>query len=122
LGATQVLADEFNCLSPFSNAEAFQCAELRFLVAEGHNLMRQYKPPTLHNVAERAPYMHAGQFADLEEVVQHYNRAPAVPAGHSELEPLRLSAQEINQLVAFLKSLSGPINADGRWLQAPASR
>jgi cytochrome c peroxidase len=122
LGAKQVLADEFNCLSPYSDAEAFHCAELRFLVAEGHNLLRQYKPPTLRNVAERAPYMHAGQFVDLEEVVQHYNRAPAAPAGHSELEPLRLSAQEINQLVAFLKSLSGPINADGRWLQAPASK
>jgi cytochrome c peroxidase len=51
--------------------------------------------------------MHAGQFSTLSEVVDHYNRAPESPAGHSELEPLRLSAQERRQIEAFLRSLSG---------------
>jgi cytochrome c peroxidase len=51
--------------------------------------------------------MHAGQFSALSEVVDHYNRAPESPAGHSELEPLRLSAQERRQIEAFLRSLSG---------------
>ncbi len=106
LGAPQVLADEFNCLSPYSDAEPAQCAELRYLVADGHDLVRQFKPPSLRNVAERPPYMHAGQFATLAEVVQHYNTAPNAPAGHSELEPLNLSPQEVAQLVAFLKTLS----------------
>lgn len=32
--------------------------------------------------------MHAGQFATLEQVLDHYNMAPAAPQGHSELEPL----------------------------------
>jgi cytochrome c peroxidase len=50
--------------------------------------------------------MHAGQIATLAGVIDHYNRAPKAPTGHSELEPLRLSTQERRQLEAFLGSLS----------------
>jgi cytochrome c peroxidase len=57
-------------------------------------------------VAERAPYMHAGQLATLAEVIAHYDRAPAAPAGHSELTPLGLSERERRQLEAFLRTLS----------------
>ncbi|HSK87126.1 MAG TPA: cytochrome c peroxidase, partial [Anaerolineales bacterium] len=57
-GVQDVLADEFNCLSVYSDAQPDQCAELKFLVAEGHQLVRQFKPPSLRNVAERGPYMH----------------------------------------------------------------
>lgn len=119
LGAAQVLADEFNCLSAYSDAAPEQCGELRFLVADDHDLNRKFRPPSLRGVAERAPYMHAGQFATLDEVLAHYNTAPAAPAGHSELEPLKLSAREIGQLIAFLRTLSGPVAADPRWLQPP---
>jgi cytochrome c peroxidase len=63
--------------------------------------------------------MHAGQFATLEEVLAHYNAAPESPSGHSELEPLNLSQEETRQLIAFLGTLSGPINADPRWLSPP---
>jgi cytochrome c peroxidase len=64
--------------------------------------------PTLRNVAETAPYMHAGQFATLAEVLAHYNHAPAGTTGHTDLFPLGLSAAELAQLEAFLRSLSGP--------------
>lgn len=111
LGVQQVQADEFNCLSIYSDASVTDCGELSYLVADGHDLMRQFRPPSLRNVAERAPYMHAGQFATLEDVIAHYNMAPLAPAGHSELQPLNLNDQEIQQLVAFLFTLSGPINA-----------
>jgi cytochrome c peroxidase len=120
-GATQVLHDEFNCLSPYSDALPGQCAELNFLVADDDHLTRQFKPPSLRNVAKRGPYMHAGQFATLEQVLNHYNTAPAAPSGHSELEPLHLSQKQIEQIIAFLKTLDGPINADPKWLIAPAS-
>lgn len=105
-GARQVLADEFNCLSPYSDAAPEQCAELRFMISEGELLLRAFKPPSLRNVAERPPYMHAGQFATLEEVLLHYNSAPPAPAGHSELHPLNLSPAELGQLLAFLQTLS----------------
>jgi cytochrome c peroxidase len=119
LGAQQVLADEFNCLSMYSDAQPDQCAELNFLVIDEHQQERQYKPPSLRNVTERGPFMHAGQFATLEDVLNHYNTAPEAPAGHSELQPLNLTEKQIAQIIAFLKTLNGPINADPRWLAAP---
>ena len=105
-GADAVLRDEFNCRSRWSDSRS-KCAELAFLVTGDHVLERAFKVPSLRNVADRAPYMHAGQFNTLSEVVDHYNRAPEAPAGHSELEPLRLSGQERRQIEAFLRSLSG---------------
>jgi cytochrome c peroxidase len=110
-GLKQVLEDEFNCLSPYSDAEPVDCGELRFAKVDEHEQERQFKPPSLRNVAERAPYMHAGQFATLREVLHHYNRAPEAPAGHSELEPLGLTEVELEQLEAFLHTLSGPVVA-----------
>ncbi|MGD9913653.1 MAG: methylamine utilization protein, partial [Rhizobiaceae bacterium] len=50
----------------------------------------------------------AGQIATLEEVVDHYARAPASPGGRSEVLPLKLSEKERAALVAFLKTLSEP--------------
>lgn len=119
-GARQVLKDEFNCLGRFSDATPEQCGEIRFLAENGDAQLRQFRVPSLRNVAQRAPYMHAGQFASLKEVVEHYNKAPAAPAGHSELKPLDLSATEVDQLVAFLGALSAPLRSDAKWLKAPA--
>jgi cytochrome c peroxidase len=118
-GVQQVLADEFNCLSTYSDAAPEDCGELRFARADDHALERQFKPPSLRDVAERAPYMHAGQFTSLHEVLEHYNRAPAAPAGHSELKPLGLSEQELAQLEAFLRSLSGPLDTPPQLLAPP---
>jgi cytochrome c peroxidase len=120
-GVKQVLGDEFNCLGPYSDARPEQCGELRFLVTDSPNQLRQYRPPSLRNVAERAPYMHAGQIDTLAQVVEHYNRAPAAPKGHSELKPLNLNDRETTQLVAFLRTLSGPVAADPKWLREPAA-
>jgi cytochrome c peroxidase len=105
-GAVSVLKDEFNCRSPWSDARS-SCAELEYLVTNDHTLDRAYKVPSLRNVAERAPFMDAGQFATLTDVLDHYNRAPKALAGHSELKPLRLNADELRHLEAFLKTLSG---------------
>ena len=107
-GGDSVLRDEFNCRSRWSD-DRVTCAELEFLVTGDHVLERAFKVPSLRNVAERAPYMHAGQFGTLSDVINHYNRAPTAPSGHSEITPLRLSAQERRQLEAFLRSLSGGV-------------
>jgi cytochrome c peroxidase len=52
-------------------------------------------------------------------VLDHYNTAPAAPQGHSELKPLRLSDRETAQIVQFLRTLSAPVNAEARWVDAP---
>src|SRR5262245_47868472 len=108
-GATAVLSDEFNCRSQWSDAHE-RCPELQFILTGEHTLDRAYKVPSLRNVAERAPYMDAGQFATLADVLDHYNRATAATTGHSELRPLRLKALELRQLEAFLRTLSDPVN------------
>ena len=107
-GADGVLRDEFNCRSRWSDAPD-DCAELEFMVAGEPTLKGAFKVPSLRNVAERAPYMHAGQFATLAEVIDHYDRAPKAALGDSELEPLHLSARERRQLEAFLRSLSAEV-------------
>jgi cytochrome c peroxidase len=108
-GATAVLNDEFNCRSQWSDARD-HCSELEFIVTGEHRLDRAYKVPSLRNVAERPPYVDAGQFATLADVLDHYNPAPAAATGHSELRPLRLKAVELRQLEAFLRTLSGPVS------------
>ena len=108
IGARQVVGDEFNCLSKYSDAKPDQCSELRFAVTEGAELVRAYKTPSLRGVAERAPYMHAGQFTSLEEVIAHYSRASRAPFGKSELKRLQLKPREIQQIEAYLRTLSAP--------------
>jgi cytochrome c peroxidase len=116
----KVQADAFNCLGHFSDARPDQCSELRFMVTDDPALEGAFKTPSLRNVGLRPPYMHAGQFATLEQVVNHYMQSPAAVLGHSELargkrdnhaerKPIRLSQEEARDLVAFLATLSGPI-------------
>jgi cytochrome c peroxidase len=108
-GIPQLLKDEFNCLGPFSGVAPDQCDELRFLAASDPHMLGSFKTPSLRNVAERAPYMHAGQLRSLRDVVLHYTHAPAAAIGATELKPVALSDAEIKDLVAFLGTLSGPI-------------
>ena len=122
VGVRQAVAAEFSCTSRYSDAGPDDCEELKFAVTEGEELVRAYKTPSLRGVAERAPYMHAGQIATLADVIAHYSAAPAAPFGHSELEPLRLSADERRQLEAFLRTLSGPLVAPAGYLEAPPVR
>lgn len=115
----KVKQDEFNCLGPFSDAKAEACQELAFMTTDGAGLEAAFKTPSLRNAALRPPYMHAGQFSSLDEVLMHYVRAPAATVGHSELahgkpghterKPIQLSAQEISDLALFLGTLSGPV-------------
>jgi cytochrome c peroxidase len=106
-GTKAVLADEFNCRSRWSDARPSDCKELEFMTVDGHELERAFKVPSLRNIADRAPYMHAGQLPTLADVLGHYNNAPAAPAGHTELKPLKLNKTELMQLEAFLRALSG---------------
>ena len=118
-GIRQAVAGEFSCTSRYSDAKAADCQELRFAVTEGEALVRAYKTPSLRNVADRAPFMHAGQISTLAAVLRHYNDAPRAPFGHSELKPLGLSTQELRQLEAFLRTLSGPLSAPDGYLERP---
>ncbi len=67
-----------------------------------------FKTPGLREVSKRAPYMHDGSIKTLREVVELYNRGGVKnPALSPKIEPLRLSRSEIEEIVAFLKTLDG---------------
>jgi cytochrome c peroxidase len=78
-------------------------------VALEHRNFGEFKVPGLRNVALTAPYMHNGSLASLADVVRHYSEISPDRLhsdGESLLKPLRLSAEEAADLVAFLESLT----------------
>ncbi|MEO1202910.1 MAG: cytochrome c peroxidase [Pseudomonadota bacterium] len=105
-GLRAVMTDEFNCAGPYSDADPDDCLHLKFLNRNAHvPLEGAFKVPSLRNVANTAPYMHDGRFADLDAVIEHY-RNPPDSAGDHELVALELSDREARQLAAFLETLS----------------
>ncbi|WP_407156971.1 cytochrome-c peroxidase [Bradyrhizobium sp. STM 3557] len=70
-------------------------------------MQHAFKTPGLREIARRAPYMHDGSLATLEQVVDHYDGGGVDRPSRSDLmHPLGLTVQEKADLVAFLKSLS----------------
>jgi len=112
-----LLRDEFNCLGPYSDARRDQCTELAFLAANDPHMVGAFKTPGLRNAAQRAPYMHAGQMATLEDVVRHYASAPQAVIGRNERQPVQLSASEVSDLASFIHTLDSAIEE-----RAPGTR
>jgi cytochrome c peroxidase len=68
----------------------------------------RYRTPTLRNVALTAPYMHDGSLSTLRDVVSFYDSGGVANEGLDPLiRPLGLGPAEIDDLVAFLESLTG---------------
>ncbi len=122
LGIQAVLMTEFNCRGRYSGRPPAACDKLRFMNrTEIQGVMRgAFKVPGLRNVSHTAPYMHDGRHATLAEVVQHYREPPATNGQPlHELSPVRLTDREAEQLVAFLHTLTGEIDASPKWLRPP---
>ena len=67
-----------------------------------------FKTPTLRDVSRRAPYMHDGSFESLESVVEHYAKgATKNPTLDAKLHAFEASPEDVADLVAFLRSLTG---------------
>jgi len=79
----------------------------RFMVTKNRADIGAFRTSILLNVAITPPYMHDGSLPTLWDVMDHYNKG-----GEPNLfldggmEPLALSEKEINQLVAFMFSLT----------------
>jgi cytochrome c peroxidase len=70
-------------------------------------LRHAFKVPTLRDVARRAPYMHDGSLATLEDVVDAYDTGGVDRPSRSELiRPLSLTGAEKRDLIAFLNTLT----------------
>lgn len=118
-GIRRVRADSFNCLGTYSDDPLKDCAELRFARTEAE-VIGALRTPSLRNVANTAPYSHQGQTPSLEEMIQHYNRAPLALIGHNEAKPLSLNRRERAQLKAFLETLDAAPAVPAQWLAPPA--
>jgi cytochrome c peroxidase len=67
----------------------------------------KFKVPTLRNIAVTGPYMHDGNLASLEDVVEHYNNGGQDhPNKSSLIQPLGLSSEQKNNLIRFLETLT----------------
>tara|TARA_B100000767_G_C19761623_1_gene535395 strand:+ start:1695 stop:2777 length:1083 start_codon:yes stop_codon:yes gene_type:complete len=71
----------------------------------------KFKTPTLRNIEFSSPYMHDGRFTSIEEVVEHYNSGGKYSTTIDPLMKkigigLQLTNNEMENLVAFLKTLS----------------
>lgn len=68
----------------------------------------KYKTPSLRNIAFTQPYMHDGSISSLRGVLEFYNAGGIANQDLDPLlQPLSLTTGEIDDLVAFLGSLSG---------------
>jgi cytochrome c peroxidase len=78
----------------------------RFTVTKNDSDRGKFRTPTLRGVSLSSAFMHDGSLKTLEDVVAFYNRGGnANPHLDPALAPLGLSAEEIRDLVAFLKAL-----------------
>jgi cytochrome c peroxidase len=113
-GIRRLLANPFNLLGRYSDASGDAASVKTRHVSLEHRNFGEFKVPMLRNVAVTAPYMHNGSLATLGDVVRHYselNLERLHADGESLLKPLRLSAQESVDLVAFLESLTESASA-----------
>lgn len=98
----------------------------RYSITKNINDIGLFKTPTLRNIELTAPYMHDGRFNTLEEVVEHYNSGvkrsntldPIMTKPGKEYG-LRLTPNEITDLVAFLKTLTDTTFINNPLLQKP---
>jgi len=124
-GIKTVLASRFNRLTPHNDDRSGANAVSTQHVVLNLEAYGAFKVPGLRNVALTAPYMHNGSLASLRDVVTHYSGIDAVklhlavPQPHAEpgepiaqraadsiLRPLNLSSAQIDDIVAFLETLT----------------
>jgi cytochrome c peroxidase len=134
-GETFLTSQELNGLSLFTDMEKGDCShchslgstfsdfefrntgldsipvdEGRYLITLNQGDRGKFKTPSLRNVELTAPFMHDGRFQTLLECVQHYNTGFRYSAN---LDPNlsfavkgRMTQQEMEDLVAFMKTLT----------------
>ena len=84
--------------------------EGRYAVTNNDADMGAFRTPALRGITHTGPYMHDGSLATLKDVVDFYNTGGGTDANKSNLiQPLNLTDEEVNQLVAFLETLGGEV-------------
>ena len=80
----------------------------RFLITKKEPDIASFKTPDLRNVLVTGPYFHDGSQETLWDVMDHYNKGDGLqnPYLDEDIQPLALTEGEIDDVVAFLASLT----------------
>src|SRR5918996_759686 len=82
----------------------------RFLITKKEADIAAFKTPIFRNILLTGPYFHDGSQETLWDVMDHYNKGDGLrdPWLDEDIQPLALTESEIDDLVAFLVSLTSP--------------
>ena len=102
--------------APQEKLKAIMCAQSINKKCDVDNLLSDsiaaFKTPVLRDLGHSNPYMHTGQFNQLEQAVRFYVSGSALAKNHQlrnappAFSDINLSESHIEPLVAFLKSLN----------------
>ena len=83
----------------------------RFLITKQEKDTASFKTPDVRNVLVTGPYFHDGSQDTLWDVMDHYNKGDGLqnPWLDEDIQPLALTESDIDDLVAFLASLTSAI-------------
>lgn len=108
-GIKKLTSSAHNLLGRFNDDPARSSATGTRHVDPQQRNFGEFRVPGLRNVARSAPYMHNGSLATLREVVKFYselNEERLHADGEKILKPLKLTEGEIDDLLAFLETLT----------------
>lgn len=111
VGLRAALDSPFNCAGRWSDhPDKSACAVTN--VGDGEGELGAFKTSSLREIAHRAPFMHTGGVATIEQAIQHYDLGGAAPglfAGQRDelMRPIGLSSPDRTALAAFLRALNG---------------
>ncbi|HNN92801.1 MAG TPA: cytochrome c peroxidase [Pseudomonadota bacterium] len=111
-GAVEIQrAWDFRANGPYSDDPSVERDPLPPAGAIPAELRGAFRTKGIRSISFTGPFMHTGHLATLRDVVQFYNMGGGSSdfAGTKDplLKPLNLSSAEIDDLVAFLESLTG---------------
>ena len=114
-GIEAVKSHPYNLLSKFNDdASRTNTTPTRYVALSSRN-WGEFRTPSLRNVAVTAPYMHNGSLDTLRDVLRHYSELDEERLhadGENLLRALKLSNTEVEDLLAFLETLTDQHGAD----------
>lgn len=111
-----------------SNYSALSPDSGRAIINPAPEMLHAFRTATVRNIFHTGPYMHNGVFTEVDQIIEFYNNGGG--AGHKLKVPnqtlssdsLHLTADEKNQLKAFMRALDEGIIFDEPPQRLPGSR
>ena len=115
----RLFSEQLNCLGchppPYFTTFAFEnnghfseYPDLgRYMVTGDSSDRAKFKIPTLRNIGLTAPYMHNGEVATLQDVIENYATGGyPYPTKSEAIQPFSITKEEQDKLLLFLESLT----------------